>query len=267
MSVGHYENFPVASLLLPLRLREPVAVIYRFARTADDFADEGDCPPDERLARLQAYRDALGTIAAGGVPADPLLRELARIIAAHRLPLGLFHDLLDAFTQDVTQSRYADFAELLEYCRRSANPIGRLLLHLFERTSDENLRASDAICSGLQLTNFWQDIAVDYAKQRIYLPRDEMTRFGVGEEHIAQAHCDDAWRALIGFQIARTRSMLLAGAPLGRRLPGRIGLEIRLTVQGGLRILDRLAAAGDDMFRRRPALRWFDWPILLGRAL
>ena len=258
MSVGHYENFPVASLLLPLRLREPVAVIYRFARTADDFADEGDCPPDERLARLQAYRDALGTIAAGGVPADPLLRALARIIAAHRLPLDLFHDLLDAFTQDVTQSRYADFAELLEYCRRSANPIGRLLLHLFERTSDENLRASDAICSGLQLTNFWQDIAVDYAKQRIYLPRDEMTRFGVGEEHIAQARCDDAWRALIGFQIARTRSMLLAGAPLGRRLPGRIGLEIRLTVQGGLRILDRLAAAGDDMFRRRPALRWFD---------
>lgn len=267
MSVGHYENFPVASLLLPARLREPVAVIYRFARSADDFADEGDSPAGERLARLQTYRDALGEIAAGRTPNEPLFRELARIVAAHRLPLGLFHDLLDAFSQDVTQQRYADYPELLEYCRRSANPIGRLLLHLFERTSEENLRDSDAICSGLQLTNFWQDVALDYAKQRVYLPRDEMARFGVDETQIAQARCDGAWRALIGFQIERSRALLLAGAPLGRRLPGRIGLEIRLTVQGGLRILDKLAAAGADMFRRRPVLRALDWPLLLARAL
>lgn len=267
MSVGHYENFPVASLLLPARLREPVAVIYRFARSADDFADEGDSPAGERLARLQTYRDALGEIAAGRTPNEPLFRDLARIVAAHRLPLGLFHDLLDAFSQDVTQQRYADYPELLEYCRRSANPIGRLLLHLFERTSEENLRDSDAICSGLQLTNFWQDVALDYAKQRVYLPRDEMARFGVDETQIAQARCDGAWRALIGLQIERSRALLLAGAPLGRRLPGRIGLEIRLTVQGGLRILDKLAAAGADMFRRRPVLRALDWPLLLARAL
>lgn len=267
MSVGHYENFPVASLLLPAALREPVAVIYRFARSADDFADEGDSPAGERLARLQAYRDALGEIAAGRTPMEPLFRDLARIVAAHRLPLALFYDLLDAFSQDVTQQRYADFPELLEYCRRSANPIGRLLLHLFERTSEENLRDSDAICSGLQLTNFWQDVALDYAKQRVYLPRDEMARFGVDETQIAQARCDGAWRALIGFQIERSRAMLLAGAPLGRRLPGRIGLEIRLTVQGGLRILDKLAAAGADMFRHRPVLRALDWPLLLARAL
>jgi len=267
VSVGHYENFPVASLLLPARLREPVAVIYRFARSADDFADEGDSPADERLARLQTYRDALGEIAAGRTPMEPLFRDLARIVAAHRLPLALFYDLLDAFSQDVTQQRYADFPELLEYCRRSANPIGRLLLHLFERPSEENLRDSDAICSGLQLTNFWQDVALDYAKRRIYLPRDEMARFGVDETQIAQARCDGAWRALIGFQIERSRTMLLAGAPLGRRLPGRIGLEIRLTVQGGLRILDKLAAAGADMFRHRPVLRALDWPLLLARAL
>lgn len=267
MSVGHYENFPVASLLLPARLRRPVAVIYRFARSADDFADEGDAAPAERLARLQGYRDALGEIAAGHTPADPLFRDLARIVAAHRLPLALFHDLLDAFSQDVTKQHYADFAELLEYCRRSANPVGRLLLHLFERASEENLRDSDAICSGLQLTNFWQDVALDYAKQRVYLPRDEMARFGVDEAQIAQARVDGAWRALIAFQIERSRALLLAGAPLGRRLPGRIGLEIRLTVQGGLRILDKLAAAGADMFRQRPVLRGFDWPLLLARAL
>lgn len=267
MSVGHYENFPVASLLLPAALREPVRAIYRFARTADDFADEGTLSPDERLAHLQAYREGLETIAAGGTPSDPVLRALADVVAAHGLPLGLFHDLLDAFAQDVTRQRYANFAELIDYCRRSANPIGRLLLHLFERASEDNLRASDAICSGLQLTNFWQDVALDYAKRRIYLPSDEMRRFGVGEAHIAEARCDDAWRALIGFQIERTRTMLLAGAPLGSRLPGRIGLEIRLTVQGGLRILDKLATAGADMFRNRPRLRWFDWPLLLGRAL
>jgi len=267
VSVGHYENFPVASLLLPSRLRDPVRVIYRFARSADDFADEGVLPADERLARLRGYRDALATIAAGGTPSDPVLRDLARVVAEHGLPLEPFRDLLDAFAQDVTRQRYADFAELLDYCRRSANPIGRLLLELFGRASEENVRASDAICSGLQLTNFWQDVAIDYANRRVYLPEDEMRRFGVGEAHIAQARCDDAWRALIAFQIERTRAMLLAGAPLGRRLPGRIGLEIRLTVQGGLRILDKLAAAGADMFRRRPQLRWFDWPLLLGRAL
>ncbi|MDX1377085.1 MAG: squalene synthase HpnC [Burkholderiales bacterium] len=267
MSVGHYENFPVASLLLPARLRAPVRVIYRFARSADDFADEGDAPPDERLARLQAYRHALDEIAAGRTPADALFDELAGIVAAHRLPLAPFYDLLAAFAQDVTKTRYADFAELLEYCRRSANPVGRLLLHLFGRASPQNLRDSDAICSGLQLANFWQDVALDWTRQRVYLPRDEMARFGVAEAQIAEARCDGAWRALIGFQIERTRAMLLAGAPLGRRLGGRIGLEIRLTVQGGLRILDKLAAAGADMFRHRPVLRGLDWPLLVARAL
>jgi len=267
VSVGHYENFPVASVLLPAALRGPVGVIYRFARSADDIADEGDLAPEERLARLQAYRDALQAIAVGRSPVDPLFDGLAQIVRAYDLPLTLFHDLLDAFTQDVIKHRYADFSELLDYSRRSANPVGRLLLHLFDRTSDADLRASDAICTGLQLANFWQDVALDYAKQRVYLPQDEMTRFGVGDAHIAEARCDEAWRALMAFQIERTRAMLIAGAPLGRRLPGRIGLEIRATVEGGLRILDKLAVAGGDMFRHRPMLKWFDWPVLLGRAL
>jgi phytoene synthase len=248
--VAHYENFPVASLLLPPRLRTPVEVIYRFARTADDFADEGDDPPARRLAKLEAHRG-----------------EIERIAREHGLPRAPFTDLLDAFSQDVTKTRYADYAELLDYCRRSANPVGRLLLHLFKRTSETDLRQSDAICTALQLINFWQDVAIDYAKGRVYLPQDEMARHSVAEAHIAQARCDDAWRSLMDFQVDRTRALMLSGAPLGHSLPGRIGLEIRATVQGGLRILEKLEKARFDVFRQRPVLRAFDWPLILARAL
>jgi phytoene synthase len=248
--VAHYENFPVASLLLPPRLRRPVEVIYRFARTADDFADEGDDPPARRLAKLEAHRG-----------------EIERIAREHGLPRAPFGDLLDAFSQDVIQSRYADYAELLDYCRRSANPVGRLLLHLFKRTSETDLRQSDAICTALQLINFWQDVATDYAKGRIYLPQDEMARHGVSGRHLDEQRCDDAWRALMAFQVRRTRELMLSGAPLGRSLPGRLGLEIRATVQGGMRILEKIERVGYDVFRQRPTLRWFDWPLLLARAL
>lgn len=267
MSTGHYENFPVASLLLPAALRGPVSVIYRFARSADDFADEGDLPSDQRLERLDGYRRELRRIESGERPGSPLFADLARIVRLHGLPLALFHDLLDAFSQDVVKHRYASFAEVLDYCRRSANPVGRLLLILFRADSPENLRDSDSICTGLQLVNFWQDVAVDYAKGRVYLPQDEMARFGVGEEHIAQARCDTAWRELVAFQIDRARAMLESGAALGRRLEGRIGLEIRATVRGGLRILEKLADVNGDMFRRRPVLKWFDWPVVLLRAV
>ncbi|MFZ1908769.1 MAG: squalene synthase HpnC, partial [Burkholderiales bacterium] len=198
MSIEHYENFPVASLLLPAAERAPVGVIYRFARSADDFADEGDAAPAERLARLEAYRAALHGIARGKPPAEPLFEDLARVVRERALPLEPLHDLLDAFAQDVLKPRYADFAELLEYCRRSANPVGRLLLHLFAASTPRNIAQSDAVCSALQLANFWQDVALDYAKGRIYLPQDEMARFGVGEAHIAERRCDDAWRALLG---------------------------------------------------------------------
>jgi len=267
VSVGHYENFPVASALLPLRLRRPVAVIYRFARSADDFADEGELPDAARLASLDDYRRELDAIASGDTPCMPLFHEVAGIVREHALPLQLFRDLLDAFSQDVTKKRYADFAEVLDYCRRSANPVGRLLLHLFGRTDERSLEHSDAICSALQLVNFWQDIALDWAKGRVYLPQDEMRRYGVSEAQIAARRCDQAWRALLSFQASRTRAMLESGAPLGRALPGRIGLEIRATVQGGLRILEKLEATGCDMFLQRPALRWWDWPLLMWRAL
>jgi phytoene synthase len=262
MAVGHYENFPVASLLLPAPLREPIEIIYRFARSADDFADEGDDAPQVRLQKLNDYRRQLAA------PSDPLFCDMAKIIREHELPVQLFADLLDAFSQDVTKKRYANFSEALDYCRRSANPVGRLLLHLFKRTSDSNCRDSDAICSALQLINFWQDIDVDYVKDgRIYLPQDEMARHGVTEQHISQKTCDDAWRALMKFQVERTRQLMVSGKALGHALPGRIGLEIRATMQGGLRILEKLESAGYDVFRRRPELRAFDWPLLLLRAV
>jgi phytoene synthase len=267
MSVGHYENFPVASLLLPPKLREPVAVIYRFARTADDFADEGDDPPAMRLARLDSYREKMAMVGAGKVPDDTLFRDVARVIREHSLPPQLFADLLDAFSQDVTKQRYASYAEVLDYCSRSANPVGRLLLHLFKRTTDSELARSDAICSALQLVNFWQDVDIDYAKGRVYLPQDEMAAHGVGERHLAGKVCDAPWRALMDFQVSRTRALMLSGAPLGRALPGRIGLEIRATVQGGLRILEKIERSGYDVFRRRPVLRMLDWPLMLARAV
>jgi phytoene synthase len=267
MSVGHYENFPVASLLLPARLRAPVAAIYRFARAADDFADEGDDPPELRLRRLDSFTSELLRIKSGEVPADSLFQDLSRAVRRHSLPLGLFEDLLGAFRQDVVKKRYADFAEVLEYCRRSANPIGRLLLILFERNTPQNQEHSDCICTALQIINFWQDLAVDHAKDRIYLPQDEMRRFGVGEDHLRERRCDEAWRRLMAFQCDRARRLMLEGAPLKDSLQGRIRLEIALTIQGGLRILEKLERSNYDVFRRRPVLKALDWPLLFFRAL
>ncbi|MEW5890503.1 MAG: squalene synthase HpnC [Pseudomonadota bacterium] len=266
MPVDHYENFPVASLLLPAALRAPVEAIYRFARTADDIADEGDLAPDERLRRLDRMRAGLDALAARAATTDPIFLALGEAVDRHDLPLVPFYDLLDAFCQDVAKTRYADFAELMDYCRRSANPVGRLLLRLYRADSPDNLRASDAICSSLQLINFWQDVAVDWRKNRIYLPQEDMRRFGVTEEHVAAGRCDEAWQALMTFQVARARALMRAGSLLGWRLPGRIGLELRLVMAGGLRILDKISAVGGDVFRRRPVLKPWDWPLLLWRA-
>jgi phytoene synthase len=267
MGVGHYENFPVASLLLPRRLRRPVALIYRFAREADDFADEGDAPPAERLAALAAFGEELARIERGVAPQRAWFAELAEVIRRHELPLEAFAQLLSAFSQDVTKHRYENFDELLDYARRSANPVGRLLLVLYRAATPENLAYSDAICSSLQLVNFLQDVAVDYAKGRIYLPRDELARFSVTEEQIARGQVNENWRALMAFQIGRAGAMLRRGAPLGRILAGRVGLELRMIVAGGERVLSKIAAVGGDVFRHRPVLKWFDWPVMLARAL
>jgi len=267
MGVNHYENFPVASLLLPPRWRQPVALIYRFAREADDFADEGTEPDAVRLGRLESFREQLRKIERGASPDIAWFGALADVIREHRLPVVAFYELLSAFAQDVKKQHYADFPEVLDYCRRSANPVGRLLLHLFGRASGQHFQWSDAICSALQLINFWQDVPNDYARRRVYLPQDEMIRYGVTVRHIAEQRCDEAWRALIRFQVERSRDMLRSGAPLGRALPGRIGLEIRATVQGGLRILEKIESAGYDVFQQRPVVKWHDWPLILARAL
>jgi squalene synthase HpnC len=263
MGVGHYENFPVASVLLPAPLRPAVRAIYAFARTADDVADEGDATPAERLASLQS----LGRDLEGLDAPDTRWPELAAAVKRHALPLALLHDLLSAFAQDVTTWRYADYAGLLDYCRRSANPVGRLLLALFRRDEPALIAMSDAICTGLQLTNFWQDVAIDWNKGRVYLPHEDLLRFGVDEEQIARRRADDRWRALMAFEVARARALLRSGAPLGRALGGRIGLELRLVVEGGLRILERIDAAGGDVFRHRPELSPRDWTLLGLRAL
>ena len=267
MSVGHYENFPVASALLPAPLRHPVSVIYRFARTADDFADEGNLPPAERLALLDGYRAQLRRVEGGEPAASPLFQMLRDVIAAHCLPFQPFYDLLDAFSQDVTKLRYANFAEVRDYCRRSADPVGRLMLHLYGEIDDDNLACSDAICSALQLVNFWQDVESDFRKNRVYLPQEDMARFGVTESQIAARDASGGWWNLMHFQIDRSRWLMLRGAPLAKRLPGRIGLEIRTVVQGGLRILEKLERTRGDVFRHRPTLRAFDWPLMFARAL
>ena len=267
MPVDHYENFPVASFLLPRRLVPAVEAIYAFARSADDLADEGDAKPAERLAALHAYEEALDRIARQESVPDPMFARLAAVIAKFQLPLKPFYDLLSAFKQDVETTRYARYEDVLDYCARSANPVGLLMLHLYGAADEENVRDSDAICSALQLINFLQDVAIDQQKERIYLPMEDLTRFAVSPAAFERPEAHGKWSALMRFEVARTRALMLSGAPLALRLRGRIGWELRLVVQGGLRILEAIEAVNYDVFRRRPKLEKRDWLIIFWRAL
>jgi len=250
----HYENFPVASLLIPGRLRGPVAAIYAFARRADDFADE-PAYEGRRLALLDGWSRQLERAAAGEA-SDPIFVALSDVFRRHHLPSAPFQDLLSAFRQDALQCRYRSWTEVLDYCRRSANPIGRLVLLLFGHRDESLFGLSDALCTALQLTNFWQDLAVDARRGRIYVPLEAMARHGVAEASLASAEAPGCagFLPLMEEMGRRTRELFEGARSLLPRIGGRLGFELRLTWLGGVRILEETRRIGFDVFRHRPAL-------------
>jgi len=270
VSVDHYENFPVASVLCPPALRPAIRAIYHFARTADDIADEGDATAAERLVDLAAYRNEL-VAACHGQPAGERWRgvfePLEACLREFALPQALLHDLMDAFEQDVRNPVYADRAALLDYCRRSANPVGRLLLHLYGIADVPALRQADAVCSALQLINFWQDLSVDGSRGRHYVPTSDLQAHGLGNDALRNRVDSPQARQLVHSLCAWSRSLMLEGAPLALRVPGRAGWELRLVVQGGLRILEKIARMDHAAIARRPTLTALDAPLLAWRAL
>ena len=276
----HYENFPVASWLCPPHLRAPIAAIYGYARTADDIADEGDADAARRLADLAEFRADLAAAANGRTPSSrwpEVFGPLAFAIERFALPEALLADLLSAFVQDIGMTRdggtYADRTALLDYCRLSANPVGRLLLHLYGVDDDAALAQSDAICSALQLINFWQDPSVDLPRGRFYLPAADCAAHGLTQDDLrafrplGPAPPPPDAIALLADEVAWARALMQRGAPLVHRLPGRAGWELRFVVQGGLRILDKIEALGFDTFSRRPTIGAADAPRLAWRAI
>lgn len=264
---SHYENFPVASRIIARDLRKPISTIYAFARTADDFADEGNDGVDIRLARLDDYVARLDSLDRGEPQDHPVFVALADTVQKYRLPLSPFYDLLTAFRMDVTKKRYANFAEVTNYCRHSANPVGNLILHFHDKATRENLIRSDAVCTALQLINFLQDIHQDFVENdRIYLPQDELSRYGIDETYFRRRQTDAAMLELIDLQIDRILNLMNQGISLGWELTGRIGLELRMTIYGGLRILEHLHRRRDDVFSR-PRLTRRDWCWIVFMAL
>jgi len=264
---NHYENFPVASWLLPSKIRKPISAIYAFARTADDIADEGTASGNERLRQLDEMAQKLDMIRYGKIINDPIFIALSDTIEKFDLPISLLHDLLTAFKMDVTIHRYQNFDELLNYCKYSANPIGQLLLHLFNTVSVQNIAYSDAICSALQLINFLQDIEQDYVEQdRIYLPLDYMNKYNISESAIKDKQHSSELRDLIDSLLERIQKMLDFGKPLGRVLPGRVGFEIKLTIVSANIIIQKLSSNRTDVFTR-PRLKWQDGILIFNRAL
>ena len=268
---SHYENFPVASRLLPARMRPHIAAIYAFARLADDMADEGDRPPAERVADLDAWDACLNAAALGAVergePHAEVFLALRHTIETCRLPVQLFHDLVSAFRQDVTTTRYATWDDLMDYCRRSANPVGRLVLRVAGYDRADLDASSDAVCTALQLTNFWQDLEVDWRKGRIYVPASVLASASASPDDLSARRITAEWRKALEEVTARTRELFSAGRHVCDAVGGRLGLELRATWSGGSRILDKLEASGFDVFTRRPALTKADAPALLWRAL
>jgi squalene synthase HpnC len=274
VGVGHYENFPVASLLCPPRLRAPVRAIYAFARTADDIADEGEAPTDQRLAELARYRIALASTLDAAQAPDPsrplwpgVFAPLAVALREHALSPALLHALLDAFEQDVRNPPYADREALLAYCSRSANPIGRLLLALYGLDDALALRQSDAVCTALQLINFWQDLSIDLPRGRNYVPQADARRHGVQVPDRTALADSPAARALVRDLVHWAAALMAEGAALPPRVPGRAGWELRLVVHCGWRVLEKIARMEYASMAKRPRLHLTDLPLLAWRCV
>lgn len=272
--VTHYENFPVASWLCPAHLRQPIAAIYAFARAADDIADEGQASAQERLQTLRSYRQELYSVAEGAAPQNTwaaIFGPLQYNIQLHQLPVALLDDLISAFIQDIEKTRdastYADRTALLDYCRRSANPVGRLLLHLYGINTPDALTRSDAICTALQLINFWQDLSEDIPRGRHYLTDTDCAQFGVTRAALAAQKVTPAIQALLASNAQWARALMQTGAPLVHHLPGRIGWELRLVVQGGLCILDKVDKQQGNNLHTRHTIQKIDVPRMMWRAL
>ena len=263
---NHYENFPVASWFLPKRLRLPISVIYAFARHADDLADEGTLPDSERLEALEQYQHNFAAALFESYSDDPVLFALSDVIHTHNLPPQCFFDLLKAFKMDTQTKRYQSFGDILYYCQHSANPVGRLLLHLHKQDSPTNLSLSDNVCTALQLINFYQDIGQDYKENnRIYIPLDELETYNVTEDTFRKNINNESIKQLLEHQVHRARALMIAGAPLGNNLTGLFGLEIRLVIQGGLSITNKLQKI-PNVFNR-PRLTKQDKFVMLLHAL
>jgi squalene synthase HpnC len=261
---GHYENFPVAPLLVPRELRAAVQAVYAFARTADDFADEPE-HEGRRLALLDAWERMLRS-AFEGRAEHPIFVTLAQAVTRHRLPLRPFLDLLAAFRLDVTKTSYETWDELRDYCRLSADPVGRLMLHLFQKDDPGLLPLSDALCTGLQLANHWQDVREDRGRGRVYIPREAMARHGVPETDLDAPRAGKAFGALMDELVGRARDGFGAARGLPRRAGGRLGWQLRLTWLGGMRILEKIEASGGDVLAHPPRLSYADAPLLAARA-
>lgn len=268
---SHYENFPVASRLLPARMRPHVAAVYAFARIADDCADEGTAPPEERLEALARWGDRLDAALAGRAqlpgPNSEIFVAARHSIETCRLPIQLFHDLLSAFAQDVTTKRYRTWADVLDYCRRSANPVGRLVLRIAGYDRPELDRASDAVCTALQLTNFWQDLEIDWRKGRLYVPEELWKHAGASTDDLNGRRLSPEWKHVLAEVTRRTRALFAEGRSVCDGVRGRLRYELRATWLGGNRILDKLERCDFDVYRHRPTLSASDLPILVWRSI
>ncbi len=262
----HYENFPVGSFLIPKHYREPVHLVYTFARVADDFADEGTMSAAERMDKLNEWQHHLHN-AVNGASNVELFVNLSTVMRNFQIPIQLFDDLLIAFKRDASNSEYQNFNEVLEYCRFSANPIGRILLHIFECSTDETNRLSDAICTALQLANFWQDISVDTSRNRIYIPKSDFVAFNLHSVELQSTANATAFRELMKTQVERTRTLFETGKPLFLLVNKQFRFELKMIWHGGMRILEKIESLNFETRNKRPTLNLFDKLLIVARSL